>query len=397
MAAFDPATLDRWRALAIVDRDGTTVGTVSEFYLDRETGHPTWALVDTGLFGATQTFVPLVHAAEIDDGLQVPYEKSHIKDAPHIDPHDELTPDEEATLFSHYGVEYRPSTGPEPGVASSPEADPGAPGPDEWTDAVPAEPGTIEPAGPPGAEAGQAEPAPERSDEEPPRPDPDLSRPAPVEPGLPGSIPATPSGPTPTTIDVGDASEPRDVEREDGPPPPDTEVDRWPSATPERAAGDPDLGSDGPGPVPATDEAANTAGVAPDSTREAPAADQEVHPGRPAGPAALLGEDGPGAPSEAGWAPGAFGERELADRPAGASDRWREAKLAAERDRIARAAAAQPEERSPLERARRRLERLVSGGQASADTAETSLDDRDAAERARRERLGIDEDDPRSR
>ena len=35
MAAFDPATLDRWRALAIVDRDGTTVGTISEFYLDR--------------------------------------------------------------------------------------------------------------------------------------------------------------------------------------------------------------------------------------------------------------------------------------------------------------------------------------------------------------------------
>ncbi|HJW35998.1 MAG TPA: PRC-barrel domain-containing protein [Actinomycetes bacterium] len=57
MAAFDPATLDRWRALAIVDRDGSTVGTISEFYLDRETGHPTWALVNTGLFGTTQTFV----------------------------------------------------------------------------------------------------------------------------------------------------------------------------------------------------------------------------------------------------------------------------------------------------------------------------------------------------
>ena len=59
MAAFDPATLDRWRALAIVDRDGTTVGTISEFYLDRETGQPTWALVNTGLFGTKQTFVPM--------------------------------------------------------------------------------------------------------------------------------------------------------------------------------------------------------------------------------------------------------------------------------------------------------------------------------------------------
>ena len=100
MAAFDPATLDRWRALAIVDRDGTTVGTISEFYLDRETGHPTWALVNTGLFGATQTFVPLVHATEIGDGLQVPYEKTHIKDTPRVDLHDELSPDEEAALFT---------------------------------------------------------------------------------------------------------------------------------------------------------------------------------------------------------------------------------------------------------------------------------------------------------
>jgi hypothetical protein len=119
MAAFDPATLDRWRALAIVDRDGTTVGTISEFYLDRETGYPTWALVNTGLFGTTRTFVPLVHATEIDDGLQVPYEKRHVKDAPRVDLHDELTPAEEATLFAHYGVEYEP-------LAEEPEATEGA-------------------------------------------------------------------------------------------------------------------------------------------------------------------------------------------------------------------------------------------------------------------------------
>ena len=102
-------------------------------------------------------------------------------------------------------------------------------------------------------------------------------------------------------------------------------------------------------------------------------------------------------PGEAGWAPGdagSFEEHEPFDRPTGASDRWREAKLAAERDRVARAAAAQPEERSPLERARRRLERLVGGGQDHPD--EVSPADREAAERARRARLGLDEDDQRS-
>src|SRR5215213_3204649 len=157
MAAFDPATLDRWRALAIVDRDGTTVGTISEFYLDRETGDPTWALVETGLFGATQTFVPLVHATEIEDGLQVPYEKRHIKDSPRVDPHDELTPDEEARLFAYYGVDYEPAAGPEAGTPEGPgpvpvdavttpevEATPDASGTVEEPGPVPAEPGTAE-------------------------------------------------------------------------------------------------------------------------------------------------------------------------------------------------------------------------------------------------------------
>jgi hypothetical protein len=111
------------------------------------------------------------------------------------------------------------------------------------------------------------------------------------------------------------------------------------------------------------------------------------------------------APDEAGWAPGSAGsfeEQVPVDAPAGTSDRWREAKLAAERDRIAHASAAQPEERSPLERARRRLERLVGVGQEPPDRDDISPDDispadREAAERARRARLGLDDQDHRRR
>jgi len=134
MPAIDPATLDRWRTLSIVDRDGGTVGSISEFYLDRETRYPTWALVNIGLFGARQMFVPLLHATEISDGLQVPYEKGHIKDTPRIDLHGELTPDEEATLFAHYGIDYQPAP-TEPGVAEPGVAEPGV--------AEAAEPGSV--------------------------------------------------------------------------------------------------------------------------------------------------------------------------------------------------------------------------------------------------------------
>jgi hypothetical protein len=402
MAAFDPATLDRWRALAIVDRDGTTVGTISEFYLDRETGYPTWALVNTGLFGSNQTFVPLVHATEIDDGLQVPYEKRHIKDTPSVDLHDELSPAEEATLFAHYGVEYQPS---EPADAGSGETGSGeAPGP------VPAEPGSVDPDGTVGAETGSGPLDPTDSGSAVPGPTTDSAPPHPTA----GSAPPdrTPGSASP---DLGESGSGPPGHAEAGSAPPNsTEAVPGEPGT-EGGPGDrygpaPDAASD---PVPdepgttAPDETTGAAPADPDLDRTAP-----VEPGLPgstaaapygpgpttidkgAAPSAEPGQEPFQSPAEAGWPPnaaGSFEENELVDRPAGSSDRWREAKLAAERDRIARAAA-QPEERSPLERARRRLERLVGGGQEPPDHDDTSPADRDAAERARRARLGFDDD-----
>jgi PRC-barrel domain len=432
MAAFDPATLDRWRALAIVDRDGTTVGTISEFYLDRETGHPTWALVDTGLFGATQTFVPLVHATEISDGLQVPYEKSHIKDTPRVDLHDELSPEEEATLFAHYGVEYQPS--PEaPDTTSAEEPGPVAPDAAATAD----EPGPTDPGASEGPAVVPAEPAAEGSGPVATEPTGDEG-PGPVraEPGTmeePGSAPGEPGdveGPGPVLAEPGatEAPGPDPVPAEPGTDEPTGDRD---GAGPVAAAGgvpdepgtaDPDEATrvdqqglrsemvepDGSGSA-AEQREASTEGD-PDLSRTAP-----VEPGLPgstaadpdgsvpttvdkgADPSEQPAEDPARSPEEAGWPPaptGSFEEQVPLDRPAGSSDRWREAKQAAERERSARASA-QPEERSPLERARRRLERLVGVGQEHTDPEDISPTDRDAAERARRSRLGFDEDDDR--
>jgi len=432
MAAFDPATLDRWRALAIVDRDGTTVGTIKEFYLDRETGYPTWALVNTGLFGATQTFVPLVHATEISDGLQVPYEKNHIKDTPKVDLHDELSPEEEAELFTHYGVEYQPSAdtgsdadlaaGATPttsGTPASADPDPGSdtpaegPGPvradagpesppavvdGEALGAVPPEPGSVD-----AAETLDAGPAPapvgttEADTAGPRQDDAEAGNDTPgfgtandailVEPDTTGSEAtndATRAEPDTTRSEAANEAVPAEpgTTEPDGTTPPDLDPEH---SRPEPH--DPDLARTAPvEPGLPGSTAASPYGPAP-TTVEKDVAD----------PSGTSTEEPLRAPGEAGWAPGAAGsfeEHEPLDRPTGASDRWREAKLTAERDRVARAAAAQPEERSPLERARRRLERLVGGGQDHPD--EVSPADREAAERARRARLGLEEDDSRS-
>ena len=395
MAAFDPATLDRWRALAIVDRDGTTVGTISEFYLDRETGYPTWALVNTGLFGATQTFVPLVHATEIADGLQVPYEKSHIKDTPRVDLHDELTPEEEATLFAHYGVGYKPSTEERADVAEEPDPAVAAePGTTDEREPVPAEPGT--------AEGPRPVPAEPRAAEGP--------GPVPAEPGAAeatGPVPAEPGTDGATGARDRSAADAADdwVPDEPGTADPDeaTRVDQqglraevvepggFESAAerPEdQSEGDPDLSRTEPV-KPGLPGSTAAAPYGPGPTTIDKDTDLSEHPAE--APAA--------SPEDADWPPtpaGSFEEQVPLDRPAGSSDRWREAKLAAERERAARAPA-QPEERSPLERARRRLERLVGVGQEHTDPEDLSPADRDAAERARRARLGFDEDDDRRR
>jgi uncharacterized protein (TIGR02271 family) len=96
----------QWRGAEVVDASGDKVGKVEEIYLDQQTDQPEWALVKTGLFGSKSTFVPLAGANPDGDTLRVPYEKDQIKDAPRIDPEQELSRQEEQQLYQHYGVSY---------------------------------------------------------------------------------------------------------------------------------------------------------------------------------------------------------------------------------------------------------------------------------------------------
>ena len=95
-----------WRGQELLDNDGEKIGKIDEIYLDTETDQPEWALVKTGMFGGKGTFVPLQQANPTDDGVQVPFEKSHVKDAPNIDPDGQLSHSEERTLYEHYSLEY---------------------------------------------------------------------------------------------------------------------------------------------------------------------------------------------------------------------------------------------------------------------------------------------------
>ena len=106
MATPSIETVRGWRGRVMVDRDHNKIGEVVDIYLDSETDRPEWAVVRTGLFGMRSTFVPLAEAREVGDELQVPHQKSQVKQAPNIEPDGRLSAAEEAELYRHYGLDY---------------------------------------------------------------------------------------------------------------------------------------------------------------------------------------------------------------------------------------------------------------------------------------------------
>jgi uncharacterized protein (TIGR02271 family) len=109
MATIEKDRILSFRGQDLRDNDGGKIGSIEEIYLDTQTGEPEWALVHTGLFGTKQTFVPIRDASEADGSLQVPFEKSRVKDAPKVDPDGQLSQKEEADLYRHYGMAYSES------------------------------------------------------------------------------------------------------------------------------------------------------------------------------------------------------------------------------------------------------------------------------------------------
>jgi sporulation protein YlmC with PRC-barrel domain len=87
------------------DADGDKVGTVAQVYVDPATGRANWASVRTGLFGMSETLVPLDDATEVGNTLRLPYDKAFIKDAPRVDAGGQLTHDAETELRAYYGAD----------------------------------------------------------------------------------------------------------------------------------------------------------------------------------------------------------------------------------------------------------------------------------------------------
>ena len=102
---FTLEKIDDVRGATMVDKEGAKIGKVEDVFLDRHTGRPAWAAVKTGLFGHKHTLVPITDAFLNPNGeVQVPFAKGQVKEAPNIEPGEELTPELERALWEHYGM-----------------------------------------------------------------------------------------------------------------------------------------------------------------------------------------------------------------------------------------------------------------------------------------------------
>lgn len=89
----------------VVDSMGKKIGSVGQIYLDDQTGKPSWVTANTGLFGTSESFVPLENANMDGNDIKVGYTKDEVKDAPRVEPDGNLSTDEEDRLYRHYGLD----------------------------------------------------------------------------------------------------------------------------------------------------------------------------------------------------------------------------------------------------------------------------------------------------
>jgi uncharacterized protein (TIGR02271 family) len=99
-----PAVLDH----PVYDSSGSKIGDARHVFFDDVTGEPEWVSVKTGLFGTSESFVPIHDASVVEDHLEVPYAKNQVKDAPNVDVDagGHLSEQEEHRLYEYYGIDW---------------------------------------------------------------------------------------------------------------------------------------------------------------------------------------------------------------------------------------------------------------------------------------------------
>jgi uncharacterized protein (TIGR02271 family) len=90
---------------SVLSSSGDKIGSVDQFYVDDASGRIAWVSVHTGLFGTSESYIPLDDATVQGNDVVVPYTKDQVKDAPKVNTDGgALEEDDQDVLYRHYGI-----------------------------------------------------------------------------------------------------------------------------------------------------------------------------------------------------------------------------------------------------------------------------------------------------
>ncbi|MFE5812765.1 PRC-barrel domain-containing protein [Streptomyces sp. NPDC056479] len=106
---FEAGDIREWRGHDVVDDSAHKIGKLESIYVDTASDAPSFATVTVGMPTRHRlVFVPLAGATVGPGYLRVTYAKHQVKDAPSIDIDGVLPAEDEAAVFAHYDLAYRP-------------------------------------------------------------------------------------------------------------------------------------------------------------------------------------------------------------------------------------------------------------------------------------------------
>ena len=99
------AIKDQYEGYEVYDRDGDKIGKVDDLFVD-ENDNPEYIGVKMGFLGTRSTLIPmeLARVDENDRRIEVSVDKATAKEGPAFDDDQDITPDYEEWVYSHYGL-----------------------------------------------------------------------------------------------------------------------------------------------------------------------------------------------------------------------------------------------------------------------------------------------------
>jgi sporulation protein YlmC with PRC-barrel domain len=118
---------EKYEGYTVYDNRGERIGKVDDLFID-EADREEYIGVKMGFLGRKSTLIPMdiVRVNEVDRAIEVSESKDHVKDAPNFDDDEDITPEYEERIRSHFGLQAHDPSGSRGAYAGSSGAAAGA-------------------------------------------------------------------------------------------------------------------------------------------------------------------------------------------------------------------------------------------------------------------------------